>query len=195
MDADVTVREIMTREYVGVSESDGVAEAVELMLEESADGVVVLRGSDPVGMLTAADALALVTSGRDPGDTDVGAAMSGTVPSVAPDASVAEAAGAMADAGIGSLLAVDGDDLVGVVSERDVVRAAATLADRSSVGSPAGPAGQEPVAAAAEDDATGTGGRAEGEYSAQSVCESCGSFTPDLRNFNGQLICGDCREV
>lgn len=189
MEAEVTVREIMTREFVGVSESDRVGDAVDLMLEEGVDCVVVLRGSDPVGMLTAADSLGFVTSADDPGETDVGDVMSGTVPTVDPGASVAEAAGLMADSGVRSLLVTDDDDLVGLVSERDVVRAIATLADQPSAGEPSNPSDREPVAAVETGEAPGA------EYSTQSVCERCGSLTPDLRNFNGQLVCGNCREV
>ena len=189
----MTVREILTREYVGVSESDRVADAVDLMLEEGAASVVVLRGSEPVGTLTATDALELVSAGSDPGDGTVGEVMSGTLPSVPPDATVAEAAGAMADTGVGSLLVRDGEEVLGVVAQRDVVRATATLAEPAAVGEPSAPAGSEPVAAAVE------GGDADpegaGEYSTQSVCEVCGSLTADLRNFNGQLICADCRDI
>lgn len=195
MEADVTVREIMTREFVGVSESDTVGDAVDLMLEESTGDVVVLRGSTPVGMLTAADALGLVTSEDSPVDRTVGAVMSGTVPTVALDAPVAEAAGEMADTGAGSLLVTTGEELVGVVSEQDVVRATATLADHPSTGGPAKSEDPMPVAGTVEASETTGVGSAEGEYSSQSVCENCGSLTPNLRNFNGQLICGDCREI
>lgn len=190
----MTVREIMTREYLGVSESDTVADAVDLMLEEEATAVVVLRGSDPVGMLTTTDALGLVTAADDPADVEVRSVMSGTVPSVDPDASVSEAAGAMADTAIGSLLVQPDGDVEGIVTEGDVVRAAATLADHPALSEPTDPAAGEPMVATAEAD-TPTDEVGEGEYSTQSVCEICGSLTPDLRNFNGQLICDNCREV
>lgn len=194
MEAEVTVREIMTREYLGVSESDTVGDAVDLMLEEGAGTVVVLRGADPVGMVTATDALELVTAADDAADAEVRSVMSGTVPSVDPDAIVSEAAGVMADAGIGSLLVESDEAVEGLVSERDVVRATATLADHASLSEPTDPATREPVVANVDAESP-AGGASEGEYSTQSVCEICGSLTPDLQNFNGQLICGDCREV
>jgi len=55
MERDVSVREVMDREFLGASESDGLREAAELMLVEDADSVVVLRGSDPVGVVTERD--------------------------------------------------------------------------------------------------------------------------------------------
>lgn len=194
MEAAVPVREIMTREFVAASETDTVGDAVDLMLTEGAAGAVVLRGTEPVGMLTADDALVLLSGEDESTDAEVRTAMSATVPSVDPDAPVADAAGEMADAGVGALLVRDGNEVLGVVSEGDVVRATAALADRTSPTEPVEPADAETMAAAA-DVAGPTGETTEGEYSSQSVCEVCGSLTPDLRNFNGQLICGDCREV
>lgn len=197
MEAEATVREIMTHDYVGVSESDTVGDAVDLMLAEDATGVVVLRGAEPVGMLTVEDALELVSASADPATTEVGSVMSGTVPSVTPDAPLVEAAGVMADGAVGSLLVSDGDEVLGVVSERDVVRATATLADHAALSAPGEPTeptdpGEPSPPAEAAD---GGSMPVEGEASTQSVCEICGALTPDLENFNGQLICADCREI
>ncbi|MFC7195331.1 CBS domain-containing protein [Halosimplex aquaticum] len=57
MERDVSVQEVMDREFVGVSESDGLRETAELMLAEEADSAVVLHGSEPVGVVTERDAL------------------------------------------------------------------------------------------------------------------------------------------
>ncbi len=188
MEVDVTVRDLMTREYVGVSESDPVSGAADLLLAEDARAAVVLRGSDPVGMLTTSDALAHLAGGGEP-DGPVSAAMSGTTPSVPAAAGFVDAANKLAEAGTECLLVTDGDDLVGLVTERDVVGAAASLSTR-----PAHEGGRDrDVAAVAAD--VGEAADAEAEYARQGVCEACGSLTPDLQNFNGQLICGDCREV
>jgi CBS domain-containing protein len=193
MEGDVTVRDIMTREYLGVSESDAVADAVDLMLAESAGTVVVLRGTDPVGMLQPEDALAVVADGADPGTTTVDAVMSDTVPTVPPEAPLVEVAGRMADAGVGSLLVTADEDVVGVVDETDVVAATSTAVERRVPEPPGEPADPETVAPAAavesgEDDASE-------QVRTQSVCETCGSLTADLREFNGQLICDDCRDI
>ena len=53
----------------------------------------------------------------------------GEVQSIAPEATVAEAAFIMEDMGVGSLAVVDDGDLTGIFTERDVVRAVAEDSD------------------------------------------------------------------
>lgn len=183
MEADLTVREIMTREYVGVSESDALAGAVELLLDDGAEAAVVLRGTEPVGVLTAADALARLTEG--PGESRVEEAMSAPPPAIDPAESFTTAAATLADVDVDCLLVGDGEEVLGVVTERDVVGATASLAGRT----------ETPAAVDATPAAGAAGGEAAADYPNQSVCEICGTLTADLQNFNGQLICADCREV
>lgn len=177
-----TTREVMTREFVGVSESDSLAGAAMLLRQEGATTAVVLRGREPVGTLTAGDALAHVA---DQGNTHdkVAAAMSEEVPTVGPATDLSTVAGRLAEADVDSLLVEDGDELAGVVSRRDVVSAMASMATRP-----------EPGPAEADGRADETPADAD-EYATQSVCEACGSLTPSLRDFNGQLVCADCRDV
>ena len=50
---DLPVREVMTRDFVGVSESDDLLEAVRTIRNADATGALVLRGGEPVGYLSA----------------------------------------------------------------------------------------------------------------------------------------------
>lgn len=184
VDGAVSTRDVMTREYVGVSESDTVSGAVDLLLSEDASAAVVLRGADPVGTLSVGDALAHLHDGAD-GDAPVETAMSESAPRVPPDESVFEAAAAMADADVDCLLVVEAGDVVGVVTDRDLVGATASLVNQPGT-RPAGEAG--PARTEGSEERTD-------DYATQSVCEACGSLTPDLSDFNGQLVCADCRDI
>ena len=208
MEGEVTVRDVMSREYVGVSESDSVLGAVELMDEEGVGCVVVLRGSEPVGIMTESDVLSLIASGGKPSETDVSSLMSDPVVSVHADRTVADAAGTMSREDIRRLVVTNGDDLVGVLSERDVIAASASLSTVPTFGEESPPEvgghggtesfggeslggeslGEETVGTAAESDD-------RYEYSDRSICETCGTLSRELANVNGQLICADCRDV
>lgn len=208
MEGEVTVRDVMTRDYVGVSESDTVLGAVRLMDEDGVGCVVVLRGSDPVGILTESDVLALVADERDPAEVEVSAAMSEPVVSVDADRELADAASTMSREDIRRLVVNNGDELVGVLSERDVIAASASLSgipsvrDPGAVGSPGvgepGDVGGTGVGEPMEGEATGAATPDESdryEYSDRSICEACGTLSRELTNVNGQLICADCRTV
>lgn len=184
MDDPVTVREVMNRSYLGVSEADPIAGAAELMREEGVRGAAVLRGSDPVGVLDEGRLCSLVADGLDPAETTAGELMQPAV-SVDADQHLEHAISAMATDDLRHLLVEENGEVVGSVSDHDIVTAYSVLGSR-----PEPP--EAPVAASA-----GSGGEFETDldrevYSTQGVCESCGSLTRELSSHNGQLLCADC---
>lgn len=191
MNSDVTVRDVMRREYVGASESDSLQETAALMLEEDVDAIVVLRGQEPVGMLTERHVLSTaVERGALDGHT-VADAMVGNLPTVAPDESLSAATELISDTDTRRLLVVDEDGPLGLVSEHDVVTASTLSPDMNGRTRQAETDAMltEAVAQTSEGTAVDT------EYSNQGICEVCGSLTRNLSSFNGQLVCSDCKDV
>ena len=189
----VTIRDVMTREYVGVSESDTVLGAVRLMREEESGSVVVLRGSDPVGVLTEWDVLGVVADEADPAETTVASVMSEPVLTVAADEGLRTATGKMSRERVRRLVVTDSQEVVGVLSERDVIAATATAAKPES--GPTTPVEGNLVGATRDDARVRPETNNNGGYADQGVCETCGSLADSLREFNGQLVCAECREV
>jgi len=191
MNGDVTVRDVMRREYVGASEADTLVDTAALMLEEDVEAVVVLRGSQPVGILTERD---LLQAAVDQGDLDwleVAHAMQEDPPTVTPEESLAVATDLMSGTEVRRLLVHDGDEPIGVVSEHDVVTAS-TLdprVDGTEIEAASDAVGTEAVAA------TTAGTSADEEFSNQGICEVCGALTRNLSTFNGQLVCTDCKDL
>ncbi|MEA1931883.1 MAG: CBS domain-containing protein [Euryarchaeota archaeon] len=183
----ITVRDVMNREFVGVSESDGLVEAAELMRSEPTEAVVVVRGSEPIGSLSTATALAAMLDG-DPGDRTVGDVMEPPVPTISPDASLADGTRQLIARGTTHLLVVDDDEIVGLLTERDVLAATETAEAPTTATAAAGTGATEAAEGGAEIDAEGAT-----EESVQGICEGCGSLTPELSTVNGQLVCPDCR--
>jgi predicted transcriptional regulator len=176
MSSAITVRDVMTREFLGVSEADELLETVELLLDAESECAVVLRGRNPVGALNERDALSVLVSETDPGTATVSDVMSDGVVRIASGASLTAAAGAMAREDAGWLLAVE-DEPVGVVTAHDIVAASTMTPD------------------ADEERAVSTATDPEAEYDTQGICEACGTLARDLVNVNGQLVCPNCREA
>ncbi|MFW6017738.1 MAG: CBS domain-containing protein [Halapricum sp.] len=187
MNGDVTVQEAMTRDYVGVSGSDSIRDTAELLLEEDAPGAVVLKGQEPIGIVTAGDALSWVV--RDGNvDASVTECMTDSVPEVRPEQPI-EAAVDELFARSATLLVVadNGGKPLGVLTQRDVIAATTFTPTETTAERDVEPARVESESQAPAD--------ADGGYSEQGICERCGALTADLVSFNGQLLCPDCREV
>lgn len=178
MDKSVMVRDVMSREFVGVSESDTVAGAVGVMLDDGTDCAVVLRGNDPVGVVTSVSALDVLVDGADAESTPVSEVMGPVGPTVQPSDVLSEAARRMVTEPARRLLVMDGDELLGVLTERDVMAATATTVPESP---------DEAMTMETES--------RDPEYTDQSICEVCGTLARELANVNGQLVCPDCRDV
>lgn len=206
MESELSVRDILTTEYVGVSESDTVRGAVQLMREERASCVLVVRGTDPVGIMTEWDVLGVVADDRDAGGTTVGDVMTSPVITFGPDRSLTDAASTMARQNIRNVVVEDDDGVLGLVTQRDVIAAAgsfqATMTPtRSSEppleGTPPADDRAPETTAAASDEELESQVLTNGgdEYTTQGVCEACGSLADALWDANGQLVCADCRTV
>lgn len=186
MNPDATVREIMDREFLGVSESDDLVDTVELLLREDKEMAVVLRGSEHVGVLTERDVLGLLVEGPAPDEATVADAMNENVQTVPPEETVSAAADVLSTRPTGRLVVTNGSEPLGIVTEQDI------LAGQTYQSEP-----PETVAATTEasDTAVRTTAEESGGFEDQGICEACGTLTRDLTAFNGQLLCAECRDM
>lgn len=182
----------MSHEFVGVSEGDDVRSTAALMLSEGVDCVVVLRGQEPVGLLTEREVLSAIADGRETEETPVGSVMADRGESIEPTAGLDTALDVMATEDRRRLLVGDGE-LRGVLTEHDLLTATAL----ERYGEPEGREhvalnGTEPPYSTATFDDTPDEDLA---VSDQSICQECGALARDLTEGDGQLLCADCRKV
>lgn len=187
--ADVTVTEVMTREYVGVSESDNLIETVELLLREERDTALVQRGTDCVGVLTERDILKAVVENPQLSELTVSEAMTENVSTVDPDESVAGAVAAMTTESDGRLVVSNSTEPLGLLTERDLLAAQSYQTGESEPDATRRESLTAMESDHAETDRTETG------FHEQSICEGCSSLSSDLSSFNGQLLCPECRSL
>jgi len=134
------VKDVMTTEVITVSASAPLKEAAELLIEHGVSGMPVVEDERVVGVISKQDFLVkeqgpaeaqrlpawLTHHSRDEAKLaarTVRGAMSSPAVTVTPSATVSGAARRMLDAGVDRLPVLDGDELVGIVTRTDLVRA------------------------------------------------------------------------
>ena len=122
------VRDVMTEATVTESPSDSLRSAAERMWRQQTGSLLITDGGRLTGIITERDVLRAVALGADPDRSTVDEVMTAEVFTVPPDMPLQEAAREMATRWIRHLPIVEGDQLLGVVSMRDVTGIFAALA-------------------------------------------------------------------
>lgn len=119
-----TVAGIMSRPVVTASPDEKVAEAAARMREQRVGSVVVVDGHRPVGILTERDLVRFAAAGADAATATVAGWMTANPDSVAPDLDAIAAFASLAEHGYRHIPVVADDEVVGIVSMRDLMRIA-----------------------------------------------------------------------
>jgi len=121
-------------------------------------------------------------------DVTVRAVITEGAPSIDLEPTVERAAAEMWTHSVRRLVVTDGTEPVDVVSERTLLAAQVYRTDESAAGA------RREVVTAMETAAAGTEPAGD-RFQDQSICEGCGTLASDLVEFNGQLLCPECREL
>ena len=120
------VGDIMHRDVKTASTEDSFADVAKTMRTNGISSVVVLDGSRLAGIVTERDIVNLVAAGGDPHSTSVAHGMTKQgLTTVSPKSDLGEAVEAMVSKNIRHLPVVEGEDVVGIISIRDMTRWAA----------------------------------------------------------------------
>jgi CBS domain-containing protein len=121
------IADVMSLRVVSVGPDETVQVAIARMLEENVGSVAVTEGTELVGIFTERDVLRLAGEGGRLGELRVGDVMTRTVVTVSPDDDALAAARLMGERRIRHLPVVQGENLLGILGIRDVLR---TLVER-----------------------------------------------------------------
>ena len=117
------VRDGMSSVVLTVGPSHTLHEAARLMAARNVGAAIVMDPESPgPGIVTERDILRSVAAGQSPTDEMVSDHLTEELISAAPDWSLEQAAEAMLDGGFRHLLVVNGGELEGILSVRDIVR-------------------------------------------------------------------------
>ena len=117
----------MAFRVVTIGQDDPVRLAIARMLEESVGSVAVCEGERLVGIFTERDVLRLAGDGSDFAEVRVGDVMTRNPVTLRPDDDVLEAARLMGERKIRHVPVLEGENLLGMVGIREVMR---TLVER-----------------------------------------------------------------
>lgn len=117
------VRDGMTTVVLSVGPTHTLREAARLMSGQRVGAAVVVDASQPgIGILTERDILDSVGAGQDPGTEIVANHRTADVVFATPDWTLEQAAAAMSAGNFRHLIVIDGHEVVGLLSMRDIVR-------------------------------------------------------------------------
>jgi CBS domain-containing protein len=117
------VREHMSRNLLSVEPGETITEVAQRMVERNLGAVLVLDGGRLVGIMTERDLMRAVARGLH-GDAVVAEHMTKDPETIEPDDTTEHAAVLMIHGGFRHLSVVERDDVVGILSIRDLMRVA-----------------------------------------------------------------------
>ncbi len=112
----------MSTKVVTVKATDKVSSALRLMVKHKIGSIVIVENAKPIGILTERDVSIRIAKGQDPRRMALRRVMSKPLITVGPSMEVWEAVELMVRKEILRLPVLEGDRLVGMVTERDVLR-------------------------------------------------------------------------
>ncbi len=178
----MVVKDIMSSPVVTLDE-DAASNKVATLMEENDLGCVIVsnKAEKPVGIITERDLVVRVLAKNlMPDAIKAKEIMTSPLVTIQPEATISEAARRMSRLDIRRLGVVYKDNLVGVISSRDILGVMPELIEIIQERTRIEDAVQ---AQETEDEDTPLSG----------YCDRCGVFSENLRDIDGQNLCEDCR--
>ena len=118
------VADIMSSPVATIDSEANVRDAALLMADRKIGSIVIERQGKPIGIVTERDMLERVVSlCRDPCETKMREIMSSPLVTISKDIGILDAMRKMRENGISRLVVMENNTLLGIVSERDIIRA------------------------------------------------------------------------
>ena len=115
------VRDLMVSSVVTIEPRTSIVDAARQMIQEEKGPLPVVEGESPVAMVTDRDIIArVVAEGRDPNSVRVEDIATHELVTIGPDQDVEEARQLMDQHELDRILVLEGDRLVGIISEADI---------------------------------------------------------------------------
>jgi signal-transduction protein with cAMP-binding, CBS, and nucleotidyltransferase domain len=156
-----------------------VKDAATRMRDYKVGSLVIIEEGRPIGIITERDMVyKVVAQNRQGSLLRVDEVMSAPVVTTTAETDLQKAARTMADLHLRRLPVVEGERLVGMLTENDILRLSPSLIEITRE--------WESIAL--------RGSKVAGETTSEGYCEACGAFSDELRELDGDLLCPECVE-
>ena len=116
------VREAMTEEVLTITPGRSLREAAKFMTEHNVGACVIIDPEQPgPGIVTERDLVRSLGSGENPDNETVAEHLTSHAAFADPEMSLEDAADTMANGGFRHLVVIDGSDIRGIISMRDIM--------------------------------------------------------------------------
>ena len=179
----MVVKDIMSSPVVTLDE-DSASNKVATLMDENDLGCVIVtnKAGKPVGIITERDLVIRVLAKNLVPDTiEAKEIMTSPLVTIQPEATISEAARRMSRMDIRRLGVVYKGNLVGLISSRDILGVMPELIEMIQE--------RTRIEGAAEAEEN----MVVEETSLSGYCDSCGVFSENLKDVNGENLCEDCR--
>ena len=179
METRLAVKDVMTRTVVTAPPEMSAAQAGKKMVENKVDSIIIVKDGKPVGIVTESDMVAnVIFKNLKPSSVRLEQLMSKPLITTKSSDDVHDAVRTMARKKIRRLPVIEGDDLVGIITDADVIQVSSEM---NQILDDVIKMNRESVLDSRDVIVT------EGE------CEECEEFSNDLRQDGGRLKCPRCR--
>jgi CBS domain-containing protein len=177
MNKDVLVKEVMKAKPVIVQPFITVFEAARIMKEHKIGNVIISEMNHPIGILTESDIIKKVVSeGKNAQDVTVEEVMSSPIIIAEPYITLQEALKIMGKCNIRRLPIVENNELVGIITQRDISRLSPALTEIA----------HEWANITTRDE------KYLHSQTFSGKCEDCNTLSMNLKSVDGRLLCEDC---
>ncbi len=179
--AKMLVKDAMSSPVITTDE-DATADKIAKIMDENNLGCVVVTNRDgkPLGIITERDlVIRVLAKNLQPAMVKAKDIMTSPLATIEPDAPITEAARRMSRLDIRRLGVIYKGDLVGLVSNRDILGIMPELI--------------EIIQEKSRIENSTTTEDAEGETPLSGYCDRCGVYSENLKDRNGQFLCEDCQ--
>jgi CBS domain-containing protein len=115
------VRDLLVSSVVTIEPGTSIVDAAKRMIQEEKGPLPIVEGERPVAIITDRDIIAhVVAEGRDPNSVAVDDVATRDLVTIGPEQDVEEARQLMDQHELDRILVVEGDRLVGIISEADI---------------------------------------------------------------------------